>query len=99
MPAGDTFVHLNEQIGKIFEHWIPQHFPDCTNKVQIKEAHAGNLNDSSNGRRMKGEGKMAQSVAQLSKIAKRRFVIDRKMTPYNLKVFRRPDDGQLRLFD
>ncbi|MEL6591463.1 MAG: PA0069 family radical SAM protein [Bacteroidota bacterium] len=101
VSAGYTFVRLNGQIGEIFEHWIHQHFPDRAQKVlsQIKASHAGKLNDSEYGRRMRGEGEIAKSVSQLFKIAKRRFLVDRKMPPYNLKAFRRPGDGQLRLFD
>ncbi|MEM6342878.1 MAG: PA0069 family radical SAM protein [Bacteroidota bacterium] len=101
LSAGYTFVRLNGQTGDIFEHWIKQHFPDRAQKVlsQIKASHAGSLNDSTYGRRMRGEGEIAKSVAQLYKIAKRRFLADRKMPPYNLKAFRRPSDVQLRLFE
>ncbi len=98
--VGYTFVHLNGLIGPIFAHWLRMHYPDRADKVlsQIKGAHHGKLNNSTFGERMRGNGEIANGISQLFKIAKRQYLQDRKMPPYDLEAFRRPGDGQLRLF-
>src|SRR5207244_1306737 len=67
--AGYTIVRLNGAIGQIFTDWINKTFPDKADKVlhQIAEAHGGQLNDSRFGVRMRGEGKIAESIKQLFK--------------------------------
>ena len=97
---GYTMVRLNGAVGKIFENWIQTHFPDRAEKVlnQIKSMHGGNLNDSEFGRRMRGEGKMADSISQLYHLMKAKYFSDRSFPPYNLTAFRRPGDNQLSLF-
>ncbi|MCI4671476.1 MAG: PA0069 family radical SAM protein [Bacteroidia bacterium] len=95
-----TYVRLNGAVGKIFENWIRKNLPDRAKKVlhQIKEAHGGNLNDSQYGRRMRGEGPIAEGVNRLFKILKSKYFSDRQFPPYNCKSFQLPPEGQLRLF-
>ena len=97
---GYSMVRLNGAVGEIFENWIRMHFPDRADKVlnQIKSMHGGNLNDSEFGRRMRGEGKMAESISRLYKLLKEKYFSDRSLPPYNLEAFRRPGDNQLSLF-
>ena len=100
LSAGYTFVRLNGSIGTIFQDWLQAHYPDRVEKVlsQIKESHGGKLNSSTFGKRMRGQGPIADSISDLFKIAKRKHLADRSMPPYNLEAFRRPGDGQLSLF-
>src|ERR1700760_2790866 len=67
LSAGFTIVRLNGSIGEIFSDWIYKAFPDRAEKVlnMIKSCHAGNLNDSEFGRRMGGDGRLADSIHQL----------------------------------
>lgn len=98
--AAYTMVRLNGSIGEIFEDWINQAYPDRAEKVlnQIKECHGGTLNDSRFGTRMKGEGPIAEAIADLFHMSVQKYLGDRKMKPFNLAVFKRPEKGQLRLF-
>jgi DNA repair photolyase len=91
LSAGMTIVRLNGSVGPIFEDWVRKNFPDRASKVldQISSAHGGNLNDSEFGRRMKGEGKVAEMINQLFKTSKRRFFAGRTMPEYDLSKFRR----------
>jgi DNA repair photolyase len=59
----------------IFSDWIYKAFPDRADKVlnMIKSCHDGNLNDSDFGRRMSGEGKVAESIHQMFRMACNRF--------------------------
>ncbi|MEO0896882.1 MAG: PA0069 family radical SAM protein [Bacteroidota bacterium] len=100
MTIGYTFVRLNGAVGMIFEDWIRKAFPDRAEKVlnQIKGAHAGKLNDSEYGRRMRGDGPIAQAVSDLFKILKKKHFEGRSFPPYNKDLFRIPPEGQLDLF-
>src|ERR1700759_5670428 len=83
--AGMTIVRLNGSIGEIFTDWIYKAFPDRAEKVlnMIKACHDGKLNDSDFGRRMSGEGKIAESIHQMFTMACKRFMADREMPAYN----------------
>jgi len=63
--AGYTVVRLNGAIGAIFEDWLRKNFPDRFDKVwhMIQSCHAGHVNDSRFGERMKGDGKIANLIA------------------------------------
>lgn len=99
LNAGMTVVRLNGSIGKIFEDWLRKNFPDRFDKVwnQICALHGGNVNDSSFGRRMAGEGSFADAIHQLFRISKKKYFGDRKMPPIDLTKFRK--GGNLNLFN
>ena len=96
--AGMTVVRLNGSIGPIFEDWLRKNFPDRFEKVwnQICSMHGGNVNDSNFGRRMRGEGNIADAIHQLFKASKKKYFADRAMPVYDLTKFRK--GGSLSLF-
>lgn len=98
LTAGMTVVRLNGSIGKIFEDWLRKNFPDRFEKVwnQICSLHDGNINDSQFGRRMSGDGNMADIIHQLYRTSKKKFFAGRELPPYDLTKFRR--GGTLSLF-
>ncbi len=91
LSAGYTIVRLNGAIGPLFEDWITKAFPDRADKVLhlIKETHGGSLNDSQFGRRMHGEGPIADSIRQLFQVSRKKFLHNRAMPAYDLTRFRR----------
>jgi len=100
--AGYTMVRLNGAIGELFTDWIRKTFPDKAEKVlaQIAACHDGQLNDSRFGKRMRGEGKIAEAVASMFRIAKAKNLKGCSIPPLNLNAFRRPGTSdQLRLFE
>lgn len=96
--AGMTVVRLNGSIGPIFEDWLRKNFPDRFEKVwnQICSMHGGNVNDSNFGRRMRGEGNIADAIHQLFKASKKKYFADRAMPVYDLAKFQK--GGSLSLF-
>jgi DNA repair photolyase len=98
LGAGMTMVRLNGSIGKIFEDWLKKNFPDRFEKVwhQISAVHGGNVNDSTFGRRMTGEGNYAEAVHQLFRSAKKKYFNGRSMPALDLTKFRK--GGNLNLF-
>ncbi len=87
--AGFTIVRLNGSIAEIFQDWIYKAFPDRAERVlnMIKECHEGKLNDSEFGRRMSGEGPIAQSIHQMFRLACNRFFAGREMPPFDYSLF------------
>ena len=98
MSCGMTVVRLNGSIGKIFEDWLRKNFPDRFDKVwnQISSFHGGTVNDSQFGRRMAGEGNIAEAIHQLFRAARKKYFANRSIPPYNLTKFRK--GGTLSLF-
>jgi DNA repair photolyase len=100
VSAGFTIVRLNGSIAEIFTDWVHKAFPDRAEKVlnMIKACHAGKLNDSDYGRRMSGEGHVAQSIHQLYRMACVRFLAGREMPPYDLTLFTPKSGKQTSMF-
>lgn len=100
LSAAYTIVRLNGSIAEIFTDWIKKNFPDSAEKVlhQIAECHNGELNDSRFGERMRGDGKVAESIQQMFKIAKAKYMKGRKMKALNCTIFRNDFNNQLSLF-
>jgi len=96
--AGMTIVRLNGSVGPLFEDWLQKNFPDRFDKVlnQIRSLHGGTINDSQFGRRMTGEGNIADSIHQLFRSSKKKYFKDKKMPPFDLTKFRK--GGALSLF-
>lgn len=100
--AGMTIVRLNGAIGDIFHDWLNKTFPDRAEKVwnQICECHGGSVNDSRFGTRMRGEGKIAESIKQLHRWSVKKYMPKGDKFEYDLSIFKRPaKDGQMDLFE
>lgn len=97
--AGFTIVRLNGAIGNIFEDWIFKAYPYKAQKVlnQIAACHGGNLNDSRWGTRMRGDGKEAEAIHQLFKLALKKYMPNPSLHQLSLAHFHKKDE-QLKLF-
>ena len=102
LTAGYTIVRLNGEIKNIFYDWLYKNLPDAADKIwnQIKDCHGGQVNDSNWGRRMGGDGKIAESIKQLFSISKKKYMSGRRMPEYDYSLFKRPikTGDQLTLF-
>lgn len=89
--ASYTVVRLNGQIGKIFSDWLNKNFPDRAEKVwhQIQDLHGGNVNDTSFGRRIKGDGKISEIIRKLFEVSKRKYFGEKSFTPLETSHFRK----------
>jgi len=95
-----TMVRLNGDIGEIFEDWIRKTYPDRADKVlnKIKECHNGNLSDHRFGKRMRGEGNIAEIIANQFKLAKRLYFKDKVYPPYDKELYYKFKHPQMSLF-
>lgn len=98
LTAGYTIVRLNGSIKILFEDWLRKNFPERADKVwnQICEVHGGKVNDSEWGRRMRGDGPIADAVAQMFSAARKKYFSGRALPDFDLNKFRK--NGNLTLF-
>ncbi len=92
LAAGYTIVRLNGSVKELFRDWIFKAMPDAAEKIwnQITDAHGGDVSDSRYGTRMRGEGKMAESIRQLFKLSVRKHLEGRSLPDYDYSLFKRP---------
>lgn len=98
--ASFTIVRLNGEIASIFEDWVVKAFPDRAEKVlnMIRDCHGGKLNDSRWGIRMKGEGKIAESIHSLFNLSVKRYIGEDNMPALRTDLFISKFGRQLDLF-
>jgi DNA repair photolyase len=99
LTAGYTVVRLNGAVKELFHDWLHKNFPDRAQKVWglIADIHGGEVSDSEWGRRISGDGKIAEMIKTLYQAAKKKHLQGRQMPPYDLSKFRR--NLNLNLFD
>lgn len=98
LGIGYTTVRLNGSVKDIFKDWLEKNFPERAEKVwnQISDLHGGKVNDTEWGRRMKGSGNIAESIAQLFNVTKNKYFKEKSMPAFDLTKFRR--NGNYNLF-
>jgi len=93
-----TFIRLNGAIKILFRDWLFKNFPDRADKVWhlVESSHNGQVNDSRFGVRMRGEGAIAQMVAQQYKKYGKLYGMNAEEWHLNTSIFRRPgEQGKL----
>ena len=100
LSIAHTIVRLNGAIGEIFTDWIKKTMPDRADKVlhQIEDCHGGTLNESRYGKRMRGEGKIAEQINTMVRLAKSKYFKGKQMPKLNCDLHEQYKDGQMRLF-
>ncbi|NND63160.1 MAG: PA0069 family radical SAM protein [Flavobacteriaceae bacterium] len=95
-----TIVRLNGQNATIFEDWARKTIPDKADRIlnQIAECHGGKLNDSQWGRRIKGDGIIAQQIADTSALARRKYMGNSKMPKLDISHYLELKNPQMHLF-
>ncbi len=96
--AGYNMLRLNGAISEIFSDWLKRNYADRAQKIwnQVSEVHGGDVNDSRWGRRLAGEGKVAESVKSVFQAFKKKYMQGGTWPPFDLTKFRK--GGNLTLF-
>lgn len=94
-----TFIRLNGAIKFLFHDWLFKNFPDRADKVWhlIEQSHDGKVNDTRWGVRMRGEGNIADMVAQQYRKYGKLYKMNAEEWSLDTSIFRRPGE-QGRLF-
>ena len=100
LSIAHTIVRLNGAIGEIFTDWIKKTMPDRADKVlhQIEDCHGGTLNESRYGKRMRGEGKIAEQINTMVRLARSKYFKGKQMPKLNCDLHEQYKTGQMRLF-
>ena len=100
--AGFVPLRLPWALAPMFEDWLEKHFPQRKAKVlgRIRQIRAGKLNDAGYYTRMTGEGPLAEHLAKMFEVSKRRAGIVGSFPELRRDQFRRPlaANEQLPLF-
>jgi DNA repair photolyase len=90
--AGYVVLRLPLEIKDLFQEWLASNLPDRADRVMslVRQMRRGKDYDMQWGKRMKGEGPIAELIAQRFKIAQRRFALDRERPPLDVTQFRVP---------
>lgn len=93
--AGMTIVRLNGAIGQIFTDWVHKNFPDGAEHIlnQIKECHGGDINDSRWGKRMGGDGPVADAIHQLFNASVKKYLPKDGIPDYDMTIYRKKTDN------
>ncbi|MDR3513426.1 MAG: PA0069 family radical SAM protein [Caulobacteraceae bacterium] len=97
-----TALRLPLEIKDLFREWLAAEQPDRAARVMslVRQMRGGKDYDPQWGKRMRGEGPIAELMSRRFRLARRRFGLEREIGPLNLEAFRpppRPGD-QLELF-
>lgn len=100
LSIAHTIVRLNGAIGEIFTDWIKKKMPDRADKVlrQIEDCHGGTLNESRYGKRMRGEGKIAEQINAMVRLARLKYFKNKQMPRLNTDLHEQYKTGQMKLF-
>lgn len=90
--AGYGLLRLPHELKGLFREWLDTQVPSRAAHVMslIQQMRGGRDNDSTFGRRFRGEGEFARLLAQRFHLACRRFGLDRPRPPLATDRFRPP---------
>lgn len=100
LSFGFTVVRLNGAIGEIFKNWIHKAMPDKAEKVLhlIQDCHGGSINDSRFGIRSRGEGKVAEQIHEMARLARQKYFSGKEFPGLRTDLHEQYKDGQMKLF-
>lgn len=80
--------------------WLQKTMPDRAERIlhQIAECHGRQLNDSRFGKRMKGEGRIAEQIHEIFHVAKNKYLNGKTIPPLDTSHFLKLKDPQMKLF-
>jgi DNA repair photolyase len=98
--AGYVFLRLPHGVAELFDEWLAREEPLKREKIlrRVEDARGGKRNDSRFGSRMRGEGKVADEIADLFRFAAARAGFESRPPILSTAHFRRPGPRQGRLF-
>ncbi|MFM7162070.1 MAG: PA0069 family radical SAM protein [Planctomycetaceae bacterium] len=101
--AGYVLLRLPLSVEPVFRDWLARVRPGQAGKIegQIRQTRGGEFNQAGFGTRMKGNGLLAEQIAQTFRVFSRRLGLNEPHAPLDTTQFRPPRDavGQKYLFD
>jgi DNA repair photolyase len=98
--ASYVILRLPGAVAPLFQKWLEQNYPERHEKIlnRIRSIRGGTLNESSFGKRQRGEGIFAEQVKQMFDTARRKFGFSTTRPMLSTQFFRQSRAPQLELF-
>ncbi len=100
--ASHVLLRLPLNVRPVFVDWLERTQPLKKDRIEsrIRSTRDGNMNNSEFGRRMRGQGPLAEQITQTFQVFAKKFSLDKKRPPLETRHFKPPtcSSGQLRLF-
>ena len=98
--ASYVLLRLPLEVEPLFRDWLQAHYPQRAAAVMraVAQCRGGKAYDSAFHLRMRGQGVLADMIADRFRIARRRFGLNRSTPELRTDRFRRFDEAQLDLF-
>ncbi|MBW3543468.1 MAG: PA0069 family radical SAM protein [Planctomycetes bacterium] len=100
--ASYILLRLPHSVRPVFLEWLQRTQPTRYERVEtrIRSTRGGRLNNTQWGRRMKGEGPLAEQIGATFRVFAARYGLNRERPPLDTTKFHRPlpTRGQLQLF-
>jgi DNA repair photolyase len=98
--AAYTIVRLPNSVKDLFVDWLERELPERASTIlnRIRDVRDGKLTCADFGKRLNGEGKIAEAIEQLFQASCRRFQFNRTMVSLTTSQFRRTRTLQSELF-
>jgi DNA repair photolyase len=86
-----TMLRLPYGVKDLFQTWLEDHYPDKAAKVlsHVRDVRGGRLNDPRFGTRMHGNGHYADNVADIFRLYKKKYNLNRRFGGLSTAHFRR----------
>jgi DNA repair photolyase len=99
--AGYVTLRLPFEVKGLFADWLERHFPERKERVlgRVRDVRGGKLNDSTFGRRMRGDGEWADVFSRLFKLLRDRLGMDGRGMELSTAHFTNGRPRQGTLFD
>lgn len=99
--GGYVPLRLPYGVKELFEGWLERRYPEKKDKIlnRIRAVRGGKLNDPNFHSRMRGEGKFAEQMAELFRLACKKAGITERRPDLTTEHFHRSSSSQLGLFD
>lgn len=86
---GHTIARLPGEVERVFTDWLSMTMPDRKERILrgIASLHGGNVQDTKPGRRMRGEGEVADVIHQQMALARKLYFKDRQAAIMRCDLF------------
>jgi DNA repair photolyase len=97
--ASHTLVRLPLAVKDLFIEWLDRTLPDQSARIlnRIRSVRGGRLTCSEFGKRMKGEGKIADVIDQLFHASCKQFRLNEQLLNLSIGQFRREESLQMKI--
>ena len=98
--AGYILVRLPGPVKPLFLYWLQRKLPERKLKIinRLQDVRAGKLSDSRFGTRMRGEGRIAESIEDLFHLMCKRYHLNEKRIELSTEHFTRAPEKQIEIF-